>query len=187
MAETTKATEVMIGVIGFFLLAGPFYAYYKLIVATHANLYRKTLRISVLAARSALFLPVYSTIMWLSLVAPSLYLPLQIPISIAEGYCFFSFFAMITSNLGGSTSVVNILNNLFDNGKRPLFPCCCPETGVAFYKRVYNALWNFIVTRTFFISITVILQMFIHFDDSLSQHKLTNLKIFAILFTLVGL
>ena len=125
----SKGNEAGVALIGLLLLCAPFYAYYKLICSTHEKLYKKTLRISVLACRTAVFLPAYSSIMWLSLVMPSLYLMLQVPISIAEGFCFISFFAMLTANLGGAKKTSNVLTRLFDEGKRPLIQCCCPDSG----------------------------------------------------------
>ena len=44
-----------------------------------------TLRVQILSTRTALFLPAYAAVIWLSLVFPSLYMLLEVPISIAEG------------------------------------------------------------------------------------------------------
>ena len=181
-----NAHETLISISGFVLLMVPFFTYYKLIETTHMGLIRKTLRISVLSCRTAVFLPAYSICMWFSLIIPSLYLPLQILVSVAEGYCFFSFFAMITSNLGGCQKTSYILTDLYRDGKRPLIAYCCPNNGPSFYHRVYNALWHFLNTRTVFVTITSILQMFVHYDDSISDHGIKVLRVFAYLFTLVA-
>ena len=125
--------------------------------------------------------------MWVSLVIPSLYLPMQVPIAVAEGYCFYSFFGMITNNLGGSNAVCKILDTEFDKGKRPLCPCCCPTKGTLFYRRVYNALWNFIYTRTGFVFLTIILQCIFTFSPNMAEAHVRSLKIGAYLFTAISL
>jgi hypothetical protein len=154
---------------------------------TYETLYKKTLRISVLSCRSAIFLPTYSFIMWISLVIPSLYLPMQVPIAVAEGYCFYSFMAMISNNLGGATRVCKILDTEFEKGKRPLCPCCCPTKGTVFYRRVYNALWNLIYTRTGFVILTIILQCVFTFSPAMAATPVRRLKIGAYFFTAISL
>ena len=185
MTASSCANEGIVVLFGLLLLSAPFYAYYQLICVTHATLYKKTLRTSVLACRTAIFLPAYSSIMWVSLALPSLYLALQIPISIAEGFCFLSFFAMLTSNLGGAAKTSNILTKLFQSGKTPLCGCCCPGSGTSFYIRVYDALWHFLNTRTVFVAITSVLQYVIHFDTYISAGALKTTSVFAYLFTCV--
>jgi len=125
--------------------------------------------------------------MWVSLVIPSLYLPMEVPIAIAEGYCFYSFFAMITNNLGGANKVCRILDEEFDKGKRPLCPCCCPTKGTVFYRRVYDALWHFINTRTVFVLLTIILQCAFTFSPNMATPQVKRLKICAYILTAISL
>lgn len=125
--------------------------------------------------------------MFISLVVPSLYIPMQVPIAVAEGYCFYSFLAMLTNNLGGSKALCKTLDTDFDNGKRPLCPCCCPSKGTVFYRRVYNALWNFIYTRTGFVLLVVVLQCLFTFSPNLASGTVHRLKICAYFFTAITL
>jgi hypothetical protein len=187
VSTSNEGSEIALDIVGFFLMLSPFYAYYKLVTKTHENLYRKSLRLSVLSCRTALFLPTYSFIIWLSLIVPWLYFPLEVPISVAEGYSFYAFFALVTTNLGGARKACAVLEKLFGDGKRPLCPCCCPSKGTVFYRRVYNALWHFINTRTVFVLISVVLQCIFTFNENLDAARLRRMKIASYLLTAIAL
>jgi hypothetical protein len=181
--------EVLMAVFGTILLLVPLVVYYHLIQTTYLHLYKATIGIQVLATRTAMFLPAYSLVMWLSLVIPQLYLPLQVVISIFEGYSFFSFFSMAVNNLGGADGTIAVLNSVFETGKRPLIPCCCPGTGKEFYERVKGALWKFLAVRTCTVTVQVIFQIVQHNAKNESTRefaKFTQLLFTAISFGLLA-
>ena len=181
-----EKVEIILAVIGTVLLFGPLLAYYRILTDSYKNAQLSTLASQINASRTALFLPTYAVIMFLSLVIPVLFLPLQIPISIAEGYSFFCFFAMIVNYLGGPNRVVERTQSKFNDGKLPIFPFCCPETGLAFYTRTLRALYHFIITRTGFIFVAVILQMVMKYAD-LSKRQHVGVQVMSIIFQVVSL
>ena len=161
MAESTSwHTFDVLGGVAIVVLLFPMLAYWKILRASYANLHVETLRIQVLSTRTAIFLPVYSLIIWLSLVFPVLYVPLEVPTALAEGYTFFCFFSMVVTNLGGSAETVSVIE---ETGYRPMCPsCCCPATALGFFKRVQSALFHCLVTRTVVVLTSVVCTFISH-------------------------
>lgn len=186
MPSHEEAVEIILAVVGTVLLFGPLLAYYRILTESFKNARLSTLVPQINASRTALFLPVYTVIMFLSLVIPALFLPLQVPIAIAEGYSFFCFFAMIVNYLGGPNRVVEMLQTKFNDGKVPLFPWCCPTTGLAFYLRTLRALYHFIITRTGFVIVSVILQMVMKYAQ-LTTRQHVGIQVVSILFQVTAL
>ena len=71
--------------IGIALVCIPCTAWYGILRAHYLTLKAGSLRVQVLTARIALFLPTYALLLWLSLTFPSLFGVLEAPIAIAEG------------------------------------------------------------------------------------------------------
>ena len=136
------------GFIGLLLLFIPIFTYYRILRVSHNSLRASTERIQVLSTRTALFLPVYSIIMWISLVAPNAYLPLEIVIAFAEGYSFYCFFGMVVKNLGGPDGAILSMEV---SGRQPYCLCCCPDTPTKFFNRVRNSLLHVFITRSMFV------------------------------------
>jgi len=150
----------ILGVVGLVIvIIGPLFAYYRILCVSYANLQPSTLRIQLLSTRTAIFLPVYSVIIWVSLVAPILYVPLEVPTALAEGYCFYCFFTMVVTNLGGPSETVAVME---ETGRRPLCPCCCPSTPPRFYKRVQSGLFHMLWTRTAVVLASAVCTMVAH-------------------------
>lgn len=133
-------------------------SYVGILFAQKAYLGTLTLKLSVLSTRTALFLPIYATIMWLSLVVPDIYLALQIPTALFEGYSFYCFFAMIVFNLGGPQGCVDVMRHLKTTPVcNTVCSCnCCPEDAGFFYLRVNSALFHLQTTRCVIVFISVI-------------------------------
>lgn len=110
-------------------------------------------RLTILSTRTALFLPLYAVLMYISLCAPVIYVALTIPITMIEGYSFYCFFAMIVINLGGPSATVNYMKQ---SGKELACACCCPSDQITFYKKATWALFHFFVTRTILITLSAI-------------------------------
>lgn len=72
-------------IIGIFLMMVPIMAWIMILRTQYSTLKQGTLRVQILSTRTALFLPTYAIVIWLSLVFPSLYMLLEVPISVAEG------------------------------------------------------------------------------------------------------
>lgn len=138
------------------ILLAPLFSYYALLRVSYKMILQQdpsTQRIQILSTRTALFLPIYSVIIWVSLVAPVLYVPLQVPTALAEGYCFTCFFAMVVENLGGPDEAVAVME---ESGRQPLVPCCCPPTPRLFFMRVQGSLFHFLWTRTVVVLVSVV-------------------------------
>ena len=107
-----------------------------------------------MSTRTALFLPLYAILMYLSLVGPAAYVALTILITAVEGYSFYCFFAMIVTNMGGPVALVNYMKN---TGKG-LVCCqgCCPSDPATFYKKATWALFHFFFTRVFIVILSAI-------------------------------
>jgi hypothetical protein len=184
--------EIVMSVLGAFFMCFPLYSYWQILCVSHANLKKGSEHIQIISTRTALFLPCYAVIMYISMLVPVLFLPLQVPISIAEGYSFFCFFKMVVTNLSGPTKVIELLDGGFEHRRvkgEPL-TCfsCCPQTGSGFYNQVVSALWHFIGTRTIVVMIAVIFQFLRRTaqgddDNSLAKKYL----IVAVLFTVCSL
>ena len=135
-----------LGAAGLAVILVPFFAYYRILCVSFSNLHASTLRIQTLSTRTAIFLPVYSVIIWVSLVFPVAYVPLEVPTALAEGYCFYCFFTMVVTNLGGAAETVAVME---ESGRRPFCcPCCCPPVPALFFQRVQTALFHCLWTRT---------------------------------------
>ena len=138
------------------ILIAPLLCYYAILRVSYRMILQQdssTQRIQILSTRTALFLPIYSIIIWVSLVAPVLYVPLQVPTALAEGYCFTCFFAMVVENLGGPDETVAAM---VESGRRPLIQCCCPATPRLFFQRVQGSLFHFLWTRTVVVLVSVV-------------------------------
>lgn len=153
----------ILGLTAIIILLIPIFAYYRILCVSYAKLHPTTLRIQVLSTRTAIFLPVYSIIIWMSLVVPVLYVPLEVPTALAEGYCFFCFFTMVVTNLGGPSETIAVME---ETGRQPLCPCCCPTTSLGFFKRVQTALHHFLWTRSLVVFASVICTFVAHKSQS---------------------
>jgi hypothetical protein len=128
-------------------------SYAAIVTSQKSHVLSSTLKLSVLSTRTALFLPIYSTLMWLSLVVPDLYIGVQLPLAMFEAYSFFSFFAMVVTNLGGPQGCVDVMRSL---NRQAYCNCCCPVEAGKFYLRVNNAIFHMLTTRVVVVFITVI-------------------------------
>ena len=179
-------------VFGAFFMCFPLYSYWRILCVSHANMKKGSEHIQIISTRTALFLPCYAVIMYISMLVPVLFLPLQVPISIAEGYSFFCFFKMVVTNLNGPNKAIDFLDGVF-GGKRAKgeqITCfsCCPQTGTKFYNQVVNALWHFIGTHTIIVMISVIFQFLRRSAQAEDEDKKArDYFIVAILFTVFSL
>lgn len=86
---------VAMNVIGFILACIPFLCYHNIVTAQLLSFQRATSRIQTLSTRTALFLPAYTILILISLLYPSVFIALQVPIAVAEGYSFYCFFVLL--------------------------------------------------------------------------------------------
>jgi hypothetical protein len=135
------------------MVAVAYVMYGFVIYAQKGHVTASTMKLSVLSSRTALFLPIYTFLMWLSLMVPDLYLGLQLPMAAFEAYSFFSFFAMVVTNLGGPQGCVDAMRSM---KRLPYCSCCCPEDAGKFYLRVTSAIFHMLTTRVVIVFITVI-------------------------------
>jgi len=140
--------------IAFIFMIIPIIAYGFILWSQYSKLDSDNQRLTIMSTRTALFLPLYALLMWISLVGPKAFAALTILITMVEGYSFYCFFAMIVTNMGGPAAVVNYMKQ---NGKG-LVCCrgCCPSEHAAFYKKATWALFHFFVTRTILIFFSAI-------------------------------
>jgi hypothetical protein len=139
------------GVILFLIILAAF------LVVVFVQYYRQepgTERLVILNVRTALFLPLYSLFMFISLCEPRALAALNVLITIVEGYSFYAFYTLIVTNLGGPTKAVEAFKG---TGKQ--LCCCnswCPAEHVVFYKKTTWALFHLLFTRTGFMILSAI-------------------------------
>lgn len=129
-----------IGTLFFFIvLAG----YLVVFGFQYRNMTPETERLTILITRTAMFLPLYSFFMLISVAAPRALGAMQIPIAIVEGYSFYCFLTVLVENLGGPDKVVQALQG------RPLICCTsqCPTEPDKFYNKVVWAVFWFVSLR----------------------------------------
>ena len=123
----------------------PVMAYCVLFHRQFTNLQTETYRLTVLCVRAALFLPLYAIFMYLSVVAPNSYVLMIVVITIVEGYSFYCFLALITTNLGGPTATIEFMRQ---SEKQLFCSCCCPSDSAIFYQKTTWAIFNLFITRS---------------------------------------
>jgi hypothetical protein len=176
-----KLRDNVLGMCGLMLMFVPFMAWVFIFYAQfgHLNAHQnreqlarpKTYRLHVLLSRTALFLPIYTVLIYISVMEPSYFEGLQPLFAIVEGYSFYSMFAVIVTNLGGPSAAVKLMQNHPEQ-----VPCCtwCPDSPTLFYSKVVSALKYFLFLRVPCIMI-----------GSISYYH--NLKIINVIMTLVTL
>jgi hypothetical protein len=104
--------------------------------------YRQT----VLATRTALFLPGYAFLMWISVIAPESFYAMSVLINLVEGYSFYAFFSLLLFNLGGSNQAVDTMQKT--DKQYAACGCCFPAGDkVKFYRRTAWTLFHMLFTR----------------------------------------
>ena len=127
------------------LMMVPVLAYLILLRGQYLNLQKKTYRLTVLCVRAALFLPLYAILMYLYVLAPDLYVIMMVAITVVEGYSFYCFLTLITTNLGGPAATVDLMYQ----SQRPLVcNCCCPSDSAVFYRKTTWAIFHLFITRS---------------------------------------
>lgn len=138
---------------GFFLMLFPVVSWYFIAQSQHDDLRQGTLRVQILSTRTALCLPTYAFLIWVSLLAPELAPIMEVPIAIAEGFTLYSFFGMLVANCGGAD---NTLQEMTSANRTSC--CCCPDSKNLFYNKVKRALWQFLFIRPVVILVAVIFE-----------------------------
>jgi len=119
-----------------------------LIVASFQCHYQRseadTTRLTVLATRTSLFLPLYALFLYISYVAPASYEAMAVPINLVEGFTFYTFMSLLVTNVGGSSEAVTYISNK----EYFLCSCCLPSTDrTLYYRRVTWLMFHMLVTR----------------------------------------
>jgi len=119
-----------------------------LIVASFQCHYQRseadTTRLTVLATRTSLFLPLYALFLYISYVAPASYEAMAVPINLVEGFTFYTFMSLLVTNVGGSSEAVTYISNK----EYFLCSCCFPSTDrTLYYRRVTWLMFHMLVTR----------------------------------------
>ena len=144
----------------------------------YSKLDNDTNRLVIITTRLALFLPLYGILIYISLAIPVLYLALEVPTAIIEGYSFYTFFVLMVVNLGGPNETVNYLNA---SNKPLLFYCCCPSDKKKFYKNAAWNVWHFLFSRV----VVVLLSVICSYASLANGSKIA--KLLSVLFALVAL
>lgn len=152
---TNKEKADTLDKVALLFLFVPIVAFVVAAVYQYSKLKVSTFRIQVLSTRLSLLLPFYALFVYLCVAAPSAYPALEILIAVVESSSFYTFFALIVSNLGGPDKAIAILTSM--NKKALCCGCCCPATVASFYNRVQWALFHFMTTRVVVVIIATIL------------------------------
>jgi hypothetical protein len=83
--------------------------------------------------------------MYFSVLYPEAYPVLMVAITFVEGYSFYCFFALITTNLGGPAATVDLM---FQSQRPLVCSCCCPVDSAIFYQKTTWAIFHLFVTRS---------------------------------------
>lgn len=127
------------------LMLVPVLAYLAVIRSQYISIQKKTYRLTVLCVRTAVFLPFYAFLMYISALVPSAYVIITVIITIVEGYSFYCFLAMITTNLGGPAAVVDLM---YQSQRKLFCSCCCPADSAVFYQKTTWAIFHLFITRS---------------------------------------
>lgn len=133
-----------LAIIGIFLCLVPITAWYLILRKQHENCTTKTYRVNVLLARTSLFLPAYAVCVCVSCMQPQMYEGFQIAFALIEAYSFYSFFAMLVSNMGGPNAALRTMQG---HAQVPFCVSCCPTEPSAFYNKVHTSLWYMMFVR----------------------------------------
>lgn len=128
-------------------------AYIVVFFKQYSQLDDHTNRLVIISTRLALFLPLYSILIYISLVIPVIYVAMEVPLAIIEGYTFYTFFVLIVTNLGGPSETVRYLG---ESPKKLIFWCCCPLDKKRFYDKATWNVFHFLVTRVVVVFLSVI-------------------------------
>ena len=128
-----------------FLMLVPVLTYIAIIRGQFVGLQKKTYRLTVLCVRTAMFLPLYAFLMYISLLVPRAYVALTVIITIVEGYSFYCFLTLITINLGGPAATVDLM---YHSGRKLFCSCCCPADSALFYQKTSWAIFHLFITRS---------------------------------------
>ena len=131
--------------LGLFFMLVPVLAYLILVRVQFLNLQKKTYRLTVLCVRAALFLPLYAIFIYISLLAPNSYVLMIVVVTIVEGYSFYCFLALITTNLGGPAATVDLMGH---SDRALVCSCCCPSDSAVFYRKTTWAIFHLFITRS---------------------------------------
>jgi hypothetical protein len=158
----TGAIFFLITLAGFLIVVG----------VQYRNMTAANERLTILITRTAMFLPLYSFFMLISLAAPRALGAMQIPIAFVEGYSFYCFLAVLVENLGGPAKAVEALQD------RPLICCTsqCPTEPDKLYNKVVWAVFWFVSLRP----VVVILSAICDYSES------NGAKVAYLLFSLVA-
>jgi len=157
-----------LGAFSSIFLAIVFLLYGAIIYYQYGYLSNKSMRLQVLSTRSAACLPIYSILLYISLLYPHNYEFLQIGITFTEGVTLSTFFALIVVNIGGPSKTVQAMEERDDKlvCTKRLCACCCPENRFIFYKKSVWRLFHCVCTRTLLTTASAITSLF---PSSLAQ------------------
>lgn len=115
------------------------------------------LRLYILDARTALYLPALSILVYIPVWAPSSLAIVDIVVSIIEGCAFYSFFCLVVTNMGGPQRTVKAME---DSGHHFGLHCStfCSATAANYYKQTIGALHHMLITRPVIVIINYICQ-----------------------------
>lgn len=122
--------------------------YYIVFQKQYSFLKQSSILLQTLVTRLALFLPLYSSTVYLSLLVPILHPVVEIFLTLSEAGTFYTCFAMFIENLGGVDQTIRLLEK---QNKKACCPCafvCCPSEHKFFYLQIKSSLWYFIYVRT---------------------------------------
>lgn len=119
-------------------------AYVLILLRQHSYLQPANYRLTVLSSRAAVMLPLCSLFIFIAAMHPGSFVVMMLFVTITEGYCLYTFFALITANLGGPNGVVESIEK---SEKRLLCHFCLPKEPIRFYRWTNWALFHLIALR----------------------------------------
>jgi hypothetical protein len=153
----------------FFTLV-PVVAFLLLVRSQYLSLQKKTYRLTVLNVRAAFFLPLYALFIFFSVIAPKSYVLVIVVVTIVEGYSFYCFLAMITTNLGGPAATVDLM---YQSQRKLFCSCCCPSDSALFFQKTTWAIFHLFITRSI-LSVFSAICFYSHTDRGKAAYVILN-------------
>jgi hypothetical protein len=119
-------------------------AYVVIVLRQRFYLQPTTYRLAVLSTRAAFMLPFCAFFIFMAVLDPRTYVMMMFIITVGEGYCLYTFLALITANIGGPTAVVELMNK---NEKPLLCRSVIPNQPASFFRVTVWAVFHLIALR----------------------------------------
>lgn len=119
-------------------------AYALIVLRQHSYLQPTTYRLVVLSTRAAFMLPYCAFFILMAVLDARTYVMMMVMVTLGEGYCLYTFLALVVANIGGPTAVVELMNK---NENPLLCQRVLPTKPAQFFRLTVWAVFHLIALR----------------------------------------